>query len=422
MLRRLSVRSLTILSVCIQYLQLLVLVPATLTLGLIYRKPLKKDRRVTLGGAGIINLSRWSDALVAHGISARTVVWSTPTIFPSDTFDVDLSKRWGNLSGVLAPFVFLREVYRSDTLILGFDGFVLGCGHLRRFEHFLISLTGRKTVVVPYGADSFVYSAIRSEALAHGLQISYPSAARCQRKIARDVQRAIESADFLFHGVMTFDGFGRWDALPFNSLVVDIERWRPGDRDWESESLRVVHAPNHRGFKGTEFLIDAVSRLQHEGELIELDLLEAVPNEKLRENFASRYHVLVEQLIGPGYAMNGVEGLASGLVVVSNLSDERIMTPMKRWSFAGECPIISATPETIYDVLKRLVSKRDKLAAVGELSRRYAEKFHSGEAFAEFYAAIDEYLWGNGPSPINFFHPLLGAYRKHLGPIKPIEI
>jgi hypothetical protein len=210
---------------------------------------------------------------------------------------------------------------------------------------------------------------------------------------------------------MTFDGFGRWDALPFNSLVIDLEEWMPTERDWNSDELVVAHAPNHRGFKGTEFIIEAVETLQAQGEKIRLRLIEGMSNSKVRDVLCTEAHVLVEQLISTGYGMNGVEGLASGVVVVSNLEDNRVMVPMRRWSFARECPIVSASPETIEDVLRELLNNRSYCAELGIKSRAYAEKFHSREAFVEFYAAIDRFLWAGGDSLINFFHPLLGSFR-----------
>lgn len=371
-----------------------------------------RTRDTVFGGAGMISYARWSDALRKSGFNSRTIVWSTPGIYPQGTFDHDIGARWKNLSGIMAPIIFLKEIRKADTIICGFDGFILGLGRLRRFEFFLLKLGKCKTVVVPYGGDSYVYSKINSEEVAHVLQISYPQAARRQRNLTNDVERCVKHADFIFLGLMTFDGFGRWDALPFNAMVIDLDLWRPGLRDWQSKVIKVGHAPNHRGFKGTEFIVEAVGKLKSEGVQVELELLEGVPNEQVRQMFSSQVHILVEQLIGPGYAMNGVEGLASGLVVVANLSDERIMRPMRRWSFAGECPIVSATPESIYEVLRELLVKRDELERIGNASRDYAVKYHSAEAFAEFYLAIDEYLWAGGDRPINFFHPLLGSFRK----------
>ncbi len=374
-------------------------------------------RRTTFGGAGIINFARWSRALRAGGFSARTVVWSTPSIYADDTFDIDIKAKWGVFAGVMAPIHFAFELARTDTVVCGFDGFILGVTHIRRVETTLIKLAGRKVVVCPYGADAFVYRNVRSEPTMQALQISYPYAGRNQKKIYERVDRLVRKADFVFLGVMAFDGFGRWDALPFNSLVIDQEEWSPASRDWKSDELVVVHAPNHRGFKGTEFLVQAIQELQSAGESVRLQLLEGLDNTRVRDILCNEAHVLVEQLISTGYGMNGVEGLAAGVVVISNLEDERIMLPMKRWSFAKECPIISASPETIKEVLSGLISDRARCADLAEKSRAYAEKFHTYDAFCDFYAAIDRYLWANGESLVNYFHPILGSFRSNYGAV-----
>ncbi len=398
-------------SLCVQSLWVPVLFVCAVVVRVIFPAGRRDKRRTTFGGVGIINFARWSQALRSEGYPSRTVVWSTPSIYAADSFDVDLNSRYGRFSGLVAPVHFVRELAWTDTIICGFDGFILGVCHIRRLEMLLIRIAGRKTVVCPYGADAYSYRNVRSESTMHALQISYPAAGRRQHKISARIDRVLRRADFVFLGVMTFDGFGRWDALPFNTLVIDLDEWLPGERDWGDSELVVVHAPNHRGFKGTEFVIRAVENLQAQGEKIRLDLIENISNLRVRDILCSEAHVLVEQLIATGYAMNGVEGLASGVVVVSNLEDNRIMGPMKRWSFAQQCPIVSASPETVEEVLRKLLRDRDYCAHIGSQSRQYAEKFHSYQAFCEFYRAIDAYLWDGGDSLINFFHPLLGSYR-----------
>lgn len=398
-------------SLCVQSLWVPVLFVCAVVVRVISPAGRRDNRRTTFGGVGIINFARWSQALRSEGYPSRTVVWSTPSIYAADSFDVDLNSRYGRFSGLVAPVHFVRELAWTDTIVCGFDGFILGVCHIRRFETLLIRIAGRKTVVCPYGADAYSYRDVRSESTMHALQISYPAAGRRQQKISARIGRVLQRADFVFLGVMTFDGFGRWDALPFNSLVIDLEEWGPTERDWNSDELVVAHAPNHRGFKGTEFIIEAVETLQAQGEKIRLKLLEGMSNSTVRDVLRTEAHVLVEQLISTGYGMNGVEGLASGVVVVSNLEDNRIMVPMRRWSFARECPIVSASPETIVDVLRELLRNRRHCAELGLKSRAYAERFHSREAFVEFYGAIDKFLWADGDSLINFFHPLLGSFR-----------
>jgi glycosyltransferase involved in cell wall biosynthesis len=338
-------------------------------------------------------------------------VWSTPTIYPNDTFDFDMNVRFKRLAGVLAPVLFARIVLKYRVIICGFDGFVLGVTVLKRIEPYLLKLARCKIFVVPYGGDAYQYSNVRSEALQHALQVSYPARARQQKSIAADVSRMVRLADFVMPGLMGFDGIGRWDVLTPNPLTIDINLWQPARLADGRESVVVAHSPNHRGFKGSEFLIAAVDRLRSEGLAVDLLLLEQVPNEEIRRVLTEQADILVEQLIFPGYAMSGVEGLAAGVVVISNLADERILQPFRRWSFLSQCPIVSATPETIENVLRELCSNPSRRREIALKSRQYAVDYHSRDVFADFYAEAESFMFGERGSLINYFHPLLGEYK-----------
>lgn len=369
------------------------------------------ERRVVFGGCGLVNYAKWSQALKEIGIPSKTMVWGTPAIYGKDLFEYDLQQQWGLASYFVAPLVFLNAISRTDVVVCGFDGFILGTTNLRKIEIYLLRISGCKVIVIPYGADAFVYKDIFSNDVKHVLQISYPEAALRQKSIEKDVRRNVRNADFLFMGMMSFDGFGRWDALSPSSLIIDTKKMVPATTKNSSSKLVVAHTPNHRGFKGTEFIIDAVENLKKEGLNIELLLLEKVSNHRVIEILNNDVDVLVEQLIAPGYGLSGVEGLAAGCVVISNFSDESIMRPFRRWSFLNECPVVSATPETIEAVLRSLYDKPELRKELSSLSRMYAEKYHSHETFQEFYRAIDAYLFDQGPELINFYHPIIGQSR-----------
>jgi glycosyltransferase involved in cell wall biosynthesis len=244
--------------------------------------------------------------------------------------------------------------------------------------------------------------------LSYAIQVSYPFDSQGQLETAKNIERTLKHADFAMSGIMGFDGIGRWDVLAVNPIVIDTSLWSPSTKKLDSEKIRVLHTPNHRGFKGTEFLINAVDELNQEGVEIELVLVEGMPNSTVRSLLSENIDVLVEQLIAPGYAMSGIEGLASGLVVISNLEDERILRPFLRWSFLGECPIVSGSPESIYSVLKSLYDDPQLRSEIREKSRMYAENRHSFESFAYLFFEIERYLVGDRDSLINFFHPILG--------------
>jgi hypothetical protein len=361
---------------------------------------------VALGGCGIINLAGWSKAIRMAGFETQTIVWATPKLYAKDTFDVDLKKRYGSFAGLFAPFEFAKSLFKFHTVICGFDGFILGITPIRSVEMSLLRIARCKVIAIPYGGDAYVYSSVRSEALMHALQISYPQAAQSQKVLTRRVSKVVKRADFVISGLMGFDGIGRWDVLTPNPLVIDTELWAPEREKHDSSEMRVFHTPNHRGFKGTEFLIRAVDELRNEGHKISLSLLEGVSNSEVRRLLTSEADVLVDQLIFSGYAMSAVEGLASGVVVIANLEDDRALTPFRRWSFLDECPIVSASPETIKETLVKLSSDVQARLEISRKSREYVLRRHSFESFASLFVEIDLFLQGKRGTLINYYHPL----------------
>lgn len=182
--------------------------------------------------------------------------------------------------------------------------------------------------------------------------------------------------------------------------------------DGISGTVNIVHSPNHRGFKGSEFILEAVKELQNEGLKIKLILLEKMQNSEVKKILQEQTDILVEQLIATGHGMNGLEGLASGLPVISNLEDDSYMLPFRRWSYFDECPLVSATPENITDVLKRLVTQPELRLSLGEAGRKYVEKYHGLDSCQYVFGEIINKLKGERESLINLFHPLLGDYNQ----------
>ena len=57
-----------------------------------------------------------------------------------------------------------------------------------------------------------------------------------------------------------------------------------------------------------------------------------------------------------------------------------------------ECPLVSATEETVYHVLKDLLQREDKRRAIGAAGRAFALKWHSAEACAQRFEALYDRL------------------------------
>jgi len=161
--------------------------------------------------------------------------------------------------------------------------------------------------------------------------------------------------------------------LPYSHI--DLKDWHPVDDGKPvSEVPVVLHAPSHRGVKGTRFILDAISRLKAEGISLEFMLLEGVAHAKARSIY-QQADLIVDQLLCGWYGGLAVEAMALGKPVISYIREDdlKFIPPQMR----GEIPIINATPETIYGVLREwLTTRRNELQEVGRRSRAYVEAWH----------------------------------------------
>jgi glycosyltransferase involved in cell wall biosynthesis len=137
---------------------------------------------------------------------------------------------------------------------------------------------------------------------------------------------------------------------------------------------RVLHAPSHRGVKGTRFILDAVNRLKAEGVRFEFVLVDGLPHAEAMRLYAGA-DLLVDQLLVGWYGGLAVELMALGKPVVAYIRDEDLhfIPPAMR----AELPVVNATPDSITRVLRELLTvRRHELSELGRRSRRYVEAWH----------------------------------------------
>lgn len=375
--------------------------------------------RLVWGSTPIHNLALWSRAMRAAGWQSETFTHPHFSMHQREDWDKILTEEFPGRSPFWASHLaFVRSLWAYDVFFIPLNGFFLGFESskespnlLRRFHGSLLKFARKKVVLLPYGADAYVYRRIRSVALTHGLMTSYPVPARKQRAIAKDVDFWTDIADAVIPGVMGRDGIGRWDLLVPSAACVDLEFWRPSNRanrsDGRSAPVVVAHAPNHRGFKGTEFVIRSVQQLQEEGLSVELRLIEGLSLREVRDLLSSEVDILVEQLVTFGHGLNGVEGMASSLPVVSNLEDQEFRDFLDSYTYFGECPIVSANPSKLTSALRDLVvnpEKRDRLARAG---RDYVERWHSPAESERVFRTVIRFIEGDEYALKNFYHPLV---------------
>jgi glycosyltransferase involved in cell wall biosynthesis len=182
------------------------------------------------------------------------------------------------------------------------------------------------------------------------------------------------------------------EFLPY--AHVDLRKWHPEVGVQQvGDTPVVLHAPSHRGVKGTRFVLEAVSRLKEEGVKLEFVLVENMSYADAMQAY-QRADLLVDQLLCGWYGGLAVELMALGKPVVCYVREDDlrfIPDEMRK-----ELPVIHATPGTIYEVLKQWLTVRQKnMREQGIRSRRYVEKWHNPlQIAARLRDAYVSIVWG----------------------------
>lgn len=177
--------------------------------------------------------------------------------------------------------------------------------------------------------------------------------------------------------------------LPYANI--DFRRWSPPAAPREPGPPRVLHAPTHRGIKGTRHLLEAVRRLRAEGLELELLLVEGLSHAEARRLY-ERADLVVDQLLLGWYGGLAVEAMALGKPVVCYLREDDLGALPA--GMRHDLPLIQASPATLPGVLREwLTAPAVRLAERGRAGRSFVERWHdplriAGELADEYRSAL----------------------------------
>lgn len=342
-------------------------------------------------GTPIINMATNAKAERMLGINSKTLVYET--YFITNAFDYDLS-RWKRIPVIghaLPLLVFIWACYYADRFHFYSDrGILPSRGH---FTFDYVELYIYKILHIPvflwtYGAD------VRNRQTCQEMgepncctNCDNPGAyCICDQKAAFHKMERLKSLSMaIFAGIGDMFGYtpGSRDDLYFWPVDLEAEEGKryspvylsPNDNE---RPLRIVHASNHRRFKGTGHLIEAVRKLSAEGINVELVLVEGVPNHEALNIYRSA-DIIFDQCLMGNYGYFALEAMALGKPVMCFIRkpEEYLLHP-------EECPIININTATLQSTIQYYATNgRNDLADIGKNSRIYIERFFSMEAFAQ---------------------------------------
>jgi hypothetical protein len=344
--------------------------------------------RILWGPVPLISIKYWAEAGRRHGYVSESLVYRIYGINERSDFDHVLD-RYASLPvvGRLVPYATLVWAsLRYDTFCFFFDGGLLWETPFWRLELPLLKLAGKKIAVSPYGGDARLPSATRKlDRWQVYVDVPVGEEDRDEAEVLRRRAAFARWADVMLGYNDLVEDLPRLDGvLPF---ALDLEQWRPVSAP-EDDVVTIVHSSNHRHYKGTRFIEQAVAELRDEGLPVELDIVEGVSNEEAKRRY-ERADVIAGDLLIGGYSYFGVEAMALGKPVVAYLRPSAA-PQHPEWA---ECPVVRATPDTVEEELRKLVvdpERRRRLAALGP---EYVRKFHSYEAVGALLDEIYRRLW-----------------------------
>jgi len=143
-----------------------------------------------------------------------------------------------------------------------------------------------------------------------------------------------------------------------------------------------------RNTKSTHIYLPLIDQLKAEGRDVELLFFKDVPNRELRY-YQAQADVFVDMLTAGFFGATAREGMMLGKPVVCYLQPEWLENMRRELpAYADELPVVSATPDTVREVLIDLMDHPDKRAEIGRRSREFAVKWHGSREAARVWDGI----------------------------------
>ena len=119
-------------------------------------------------------------------------------------------------------------------------------------------------------------------------------------------------------------------------------------------------------------MLAAVERLKHEGHAVDYFFIDNKPSNQMRF-YQAQADIVVDQLIYGWWGSTTVEASALGKPVVCYLRPSWKQFFLKTFPEYDDLPIVEADTNTIYEVLKKLVTDAEYRRQKGRESRIFAE-------------------------------------------------
>ncbi|CAM3644712.1 glycosyltransferase [Marinicrinis lubricantis] len=171
-------------------------------------------------------------------------------------------------------------------------------------------------------------------------------------------------------------------------VIVDTTKFLPQYPDPGEKNPLVIHAPTNPEFKGTPVIEKVIAQLQKEIPF-RYQRIEQMSNQQAIQMYRTA-DVVIDQMLTGSYGLLCTESMALGKPVVTYVRDDLM------GMYSVKPPISNANPDTLYVVLKNLLTQGEMRRQIGIEARKFAESYHDMKVVGRQLISIYEDVLKNG--------------------------
>jgi hypothetical protein len=370
--------------------------------------------RIFLGLTDLANITaNYAKGFKALGHQVFSAVWNKGYFYPDSEYDLIIDNRkpgtkYGNnilaYLKIMAQIAQLAKALKCDLFIM-YAPAVLPT-HL--YYPILKSL-GKKIITAFWGSDIRYWYAFAEEMRSLGVQDEvFPFFEYARTRSGGsywDKLRTVKVAEKYSDLIISVPDCAQLQTHPYMRAIVplDLSEYRfnvPG----RIKPL-ILHAPSVPEAKGTDIILNVIKELKEEGLEFEFQLIEKMPNRKLRELLADS-DIVIDQLYSDTTGGLSAEAMASGNAVLTRIMDD--------YSNAlPDCPAVNANMFTLKDNLRKIIWDVDQRKALAYRGRTFVETYND-----HIKVCQNLLTWLNQKDDINYdFHP---TFYTHFRPSEKV--
>jgi len=198
------------------------------------------------------------------------------------------------------------------------------------------------------------------------------------KNIANYIDTAVVPAHEVYEYV--FGYFKRIEIIP---IIIDIDKIRLFPSSFSNDNPLIVHSPSNRKLKGTEYILNTISKLQEKYKF-RFQLIENLPNIEVKKIFA-KSDIVIDQLLIGTYGTVSLEAMAAGKPVLCYIRDDLA-------KYMPDIPIINTNIDNIYENLEMLITNPSMRTEIGKKGYEYVAQNHNPKKIAKQLISLYESL------------------------------